>query len=195
MSFLERFFGGRASRYFRTGIQAFEAGQNGEALAWFERAMQSGTPPGDPIGHLALFYAAEAATVLGRVALEEGTPGEALQRLEPALQWNPRSPALLELAAAAYLELEALDASDACVEALLRLDPQRLGGLLLAALLCKARGDLQSLQKHVDVLRARPLSGGVPRALCRVLEAHMEDVPEIASLLQDIVSSPQVSEV
>jgi hypothetical protein len=54
---------------------------------------------------------------------------------------------------------------------------------------------MQLLQEHVEAIRARPLSGTVPRALCRVLEAHLDAAPELASLLQDIVQSPQVSQV
>lgn len=195
MSFLKRLFGGQASRHFRHGIRAFEVGRYAEALESLERAMQCGKAPGDPIGHLAVFYAAEASTYLGRAALEDCAPREALRWLEPALEWNPRSPSLLELASTAYLETGLLDDCACCIEALQALDPERLGTRILAALLSAARQDAQAIRSHIEALRARPLQGVVPRALTRILESRLADSPEFAPVLQDIVCSPEVSQV
>jgi len=191
MSFFGRLFGGAAHARYRCAMLAYDAGDYEEAHAGFRRALAAGAPPGDPILHLAAFYAVEAATHLGRRALQEGAPARALVWLEPALHGEAVSPALLELAAVAYLERDALTNSLSCLQALLALDPGRPEAQLLAAAVCHARGDAALAQSFLDAARPHAASSGISALVRRVLAARAQQSPELAALLRDFLPSPQ----
>lgn len=191
MSFFGRFFGGGATSHYRAAMRAYEAGKYEAAHAGFQRALASGAAPGDPILHLAAFYAAEAATHLGRLALQEGAPLAALRWLEPALRGPAVSPTLLELTALAYLDSGDPEASSTCLQALLGLDPGRGQAQLLAAAVCRVRGDSAQAQAHLQALRARTSAVVLCDLVRTVLEKQAQQHPELGALLRDFVLSPQ----
>ena len=195
MSFFRRWFGGAASTHYRDGMRAFDAGEYEQALVGFERALAAGAPRGDPITHLATFYAAEAALHLGRAALHRGAPAEALRWFEPALRGPAGSPGLLELAAVAYIETGSADAGLACLQSLLAVDPGRRPAHLLAAVACHGRGDLTQALEHLQAARSRPGSQSLPDVVYRCLESRSLLFPDLAALLRDLVPSPQSSGV
>lgn len=195
MSFFGRWFGSAAHAHYRRAMRAYDAGDHEAALAGFRLALSCGAPPGDPILHLAAFYAAEAATHLGRQALEDGAPARALAWLEPALHGQAVSPALLELAAMAYLERDAWLNSLACLQALLVVDPGRTTAHLLAAVVCQARGDAAAARAHVDAVRAQAPTVVLSPLLRRLLSTRTQQSVEVAALLRDFVPSPQSSSV
>lgn len=195
MSFFRRLFGGESSAHYRTGMRAFDAGEYERALQSFQRALDAGSPRCDPIAHLAAFYAAEAALHLGRRALQAGDAATALRWLEPALGGTAVSPALLEVAALAYLETGGTDAALACLQPLLRVDPLRLEAHWMAALVHHERGDAMRAAQHLHAVRAQAVSSKLSPRLYRILEARAPTFPDLAELLRDFVPSPQSSGV
>lgn len=194
MSFFGRLFGSAARARYRCAMRAFDAGDYEAAHADFQRALAAGAPPGDPILHLAAFYAAEAATHLGRRALQAGAPARALVWLEPVLHGGTASPAVLELAALAYLERDALDNCLACLQAWLILDPGRAEAQLLAVVVCHARGDASMAQACLEAARGSA-SSGISDAVRRVLVARAQQSAALAELLRDFLPSPLPSGV
>ena len=195
MSFFRRWLGGAASAHYRDGMRAFDAGDYERALVGFERALAAGAPRGDPLTHLAHFYAAEAAVHLGRTALRRGAPAEALRWFEPALRGQAVSPALLELAAVAYIETGGHDAGLACLQSLLAVDPGRCPAHLLAAVACHGSGAAASALEHLRAARQSAGSQSLPDVVYRCLEARALRFPDLAALLRDFVPSPQSSGV
>ena len=195
MSFFERLFGGAAHARYRCAMQAFDAGRYEEALAGFRHALTAPAPRGDPILHLAAFYAAEAATHLGRAALTEGDAARALVWLEPALHGPSVSPELLRLSAVAYLASDATASSLGCLQALLAIDPGRGEAHLLAAVVCHARGESDRAQTHLEALRAHGGALALSDVVRRVLAARAQQSVDVAMLLRDFLPSPQSSGV
>ena len=195
MSFFRRWFGGAASAHYRDGMRAFDAGEYERALVGFERALAVGAPPGDPLTHLAHFYAAEAAVHLGRIALRRGAPAEALRWFEPALRGPAVSPVLLELAAVAYIESGGDAAGLVCLRSLLAVDPGRCPAHLLAAVACHGSGATAQALEHLRAARSSTASQSLPDVVYRCLEARALLFPDLAAMLRDFVPSPQSSSV
>lgn len=171
MSFFQRIFRRGVSAAYREGIEAYNAGRWGEALAAFRRALHHGGASHDPLVALARFYAAEASCHLARAALEGGDAKRALRWLEPALQWNPRHPAMLYLLALANAERADLEGSARCLRALLAQNPGDAPAHVLAAAVHFARGKRDEAMRHVE--RAHTLEERVtlPASVARIVDS------------------------
>jgi tetratricopeptide (TPR) repeat protein len=184
MSFLDGILGRRVSRAYRDGMHAFNACRFEEALELFRRSLEAGGSRGDPVLGLSRFYAAEAATHLGRTCLQDADPEQALRWLELAQNWNPRHPTLLYLAALAYAERGSREASISCLTVLEALDPEHREARLLRAALLHASGAHREAESELQQLRRA--GGSLSRVLLRVLDPYGPEHPHLAQLLREL---------
>jgi tetratricopeptide (TPR) repeat protein len=187
MSFLERIFGRRAASAYRQGMRAFNACRYEEALECFRRALEAGAGSADPILGLSRFYAAEAATHLGRARLNESEPRQALRWLELAQGWSRNHPAVHYLAALAHAECGELRASASSLMLLHAIDPEhREAHLLRAAVLqaLGAPGEAEAELRQVD-----QVGSVLSPLLRRVLEPFAAQQPQLAATLRNEVDA------
>jgi tetratricopeptide (TPR) repeat protein len=171
VSFFQRIFRRGVGAPYREGMEAYNAGHWEEALSAFRRVLHAGGSSRDPLVGLARFYAAEASCHLARAALEGGDPKRALRWLEPALQWNPRHPAMLFFVALANAEVADLKSSASCLRALLVQNPADAQAHLLAAAVHFARGEHDHAVQHVACARELEHSVTLSTLVARVVDS------------------------
>ena len=84
----------QGNEHYNTGIAFFNGGQYEEAVAEFEKAIESISSKKDPYYNLGLFYAAEARAHLGLAHFKKGELEKAEQEFRKALSESPNYPDL-----------------------------------------------------------------------------------------------------
>ena len=185
VSFFKRIFRRGLSARYAEGIAAYNAGRWDQALTAFRHALEIGGSSSDPLVGLARFYAAEAACHLARSALDCAEPERALEWLEPAMQWKPRDPAVLFLAALADAEVGDLAGSARCLRALLEENPSHAQARVLTAAVEYARGKHDRARQHLELAGLRGSEPPLPASVLRVVDSLANGFRELESRLRN----------